>query len=91
VVNTVNYGCYNNPTVNSLITKAEAATSITTAGNDWAAADKQIMSDAAMVPIASQNFPLYASSRVKEAGASTAVFSPNIGNPDITNVWLSNG
>ncbi len=91
VVNTVNYGCYNNAKVNSLITSAEAATSLTTAGSDWAAADKQIMADAAMVPIASQNFPLYASSRVKEAGASSAVFSPNIGDPDITNVWLSNG
>jgi peptide/nickel transport system substrate-binding protein len=91
VVNTVNYGCYDNSTVNSLISKAEAATSITAAGNYWEQADHQIMSDAAMVPIASQNFPLYASSRVKEAGAPTAVFSPIIGNPDITNVWLSNG
>jgi peptide/nickel transport system substrate-binding protein len=91
VVNTVNYGCYNNPAVNSLITKAEAATDLTTAGSDWQQADQQIMKDAAMVPIQSQNFPMYASSRVKEAGASTAVFSPNIGDPDITNVWLSNG
>ena len=91
VVNTVNYGCYNNASVNSLITKAEAATSLTTAGNDWHAADEQIMKDAAIVPIESQNFPLYASSRVKQAGASTAVFAPNIGDPDPTQVWLSNG
>ena len=91
VVNTVNYGCYNNATVNSLITKAEAATSLTTAGNDWHAADEQIMKDATIVPIESQNFPLYASSRVKEAGASTAVFAPNIGESDPTQVWLSNG
>ena len=91
VVNTVNYGCYNNATVNSLITKAEASTSLTTAGNDWHAADEQIMKDAAIVPIESQNFPLYASSRVKEEGASTAVFAPNIGDPDPTQVWLSNG
>jgi peptide/nickel transport system substrate-binding protein len=91
VVNTVNYGCYNNATVNSLITQAEAATSLTTAGNDWHAADMQIMKDAAIVPMASQNFPSYASSRVKAAGASTAVFAPNIGQTDITNVWLANG
>ncbi len=32
VVNTVNYGCYDNATVNSLITKAEAATSLSAAG-----------------------------------------------------------
>jgi peptide/nickel transport system substrate-binding protein len=89
VVNTVNYGCYNNSTVNSLITKAEAATDVASAGNFWQQADHQIMSDAAMVPIASQNFPLYASTRVKEAGAPTAIFSPTIGDPDLTNVWLS--
>ena len=40
VVNTVNYGCYNNATVNSLITKAEAATSTTTAGTYWQQADE---------------------------------------------------
>ena len=91
VVNTVNYGCYNNATVNSLITKAEAATSLSQAGTDWHQADMQIMKDAAIVPIMSQNFPSYASSRVKEAGASTAVFAPNIGQTDPTNVWLSNG
>jgi peptide/nickel transport system substrate-binding protein len=91
VVNTVNYGCYNNATVNSLITKAEAATSVSEAATDWHQADMQIMKDAAIVPMASQNFPSYASSRVKEAGASTAVFAPNIGQTDITNVWLSNG
>jgi peptide/nickel transport system substrate-binding protein len=91
VVNTVNYGCYDNSTVNSLITKAEVATSTTAAGNYWHQADEQIMKDAAIVPIQSQNFPLYASSRVKQAGASTAVFSPIIGDADITNVWLSNG
>jgi peptide/nickel transport system substrate-binding protein len=91
VENTVNYGCYNNSTVNSLITKAEAATSVSAAGTYWQQADEQIMKDAAILPIESQNFPLYASSRVKEAGASTAIFAPNIGDPDITNVWLSNG
>jgi peptide/nickel transport system substrate-binding protein len=91
VVNTVNYGCFDNAAVNSLITKAEAATSLTEAGTDWHQADADIMSQAAIVPIMSQNFPLYASTRVKAAGASTAVFAPNIGDPDITNVWLSNG
>lgn len=91
VINTVNYGCYNNATVNSLITQAEAATSVSQAGTDWHQADMQIMKDAAIVPMASQNFPSYASTRVKAAGASTAVFAPNIGQTDITNVWLSNG
>ena len=94
VENTVNYGCYNNPTVNSLINKAEAATSDSAAAADWHAADVQIMKDADIVPIESQTFPQIASKRVRGVlpdGSSyqTAIFAPNIGNPDITNVWLA--
>ncbi len=91
VVNTVNYGCYDSSTVNSLIKQAEAATSASAAGTYWQQADTAIMKDAALVPLQSQNFPLYASKRVQEAGATTAVFAPNIGDADITQVWLSNG
>jgi peptide/nickel transport system substrate-binding protein len=94
VVNTVNYGCYDNPTVNSLITKAEAATSLSQAGTYWQEADQQIMKDAAIVPIMTQTFPQIASKRVRGVlpdGSSypTAIFAPNIGDPDITNVWLA--
>jgi peptide/nickel transport system substrate-binding protein len=91
VVNTVNYGCYNNTAVNSLITKAESASSLTAAGAAWHQADEDIMGDAAIVPLISQNFPQYSSSRVRGVGFSTAIFAPNIGEPDITNVWLANG
>jgi len=94
VVNTVNYGCYDNATVNSLINQAEAATSLTQAGADWQAADAQIMKDAAMVPIESQTFPSIASARVRGVlpdGSTypTAIFGPNIGETDITNVYLA--
>ncbi|HEY7431370.1 MAG TPA: ABC transporter substrate-binding protein, partial [Streptosporangiaceae bacterium] len=89
VVNTVNYGCYNNPNVNSLIKKAEAATSISQAGTYWHQADMQIMKDAVIVPMMSQQFPMYASSRVRGVGFRTALFAPNIGDPDITNLWLA--
>jgi peptide/nickel transport system substrate-binding protein len=96
VINTVNDGCYNSATTNSLITKAEAATSLTTAGNYWHQADMSIMSDAAIVPIMSQNFPLYASARVRGTTSSgvvepTALWNPNIGDADVTNVWLVGG
>jgi len=96
VVNTVNDGCYDNASVNQDITNAEAATSLTTAGADWHAADEQIMKDAAIVPIMSQTFPQIASSRVRGVlpnGTTypTAIFAPNIGDPDITNVYLANG
>jgi len=94
VVNTVNYGCYDSPTVNSLITKAEGATSLSQAGTYWQEADQQIMKDAAIVPIMTQTFPQIASKRVRGVlpnGSSypTAIFAPNIGDPDITNVWLA--
>jgi peptide/nickel transport system substrate-binding protein len=91
VVNTVNYGCYDNTAVNSLINQAEAASSLSAAGAAWHQADVDIMKDAAIVPLLSQNFPQYSSARVRGVGYSTAIFQPNIGDPDITNVWLANG
>ena len=96
VQNTVNDGCYDNATVNSLIKQAEAATSLSTAGADWHSADVQIMKDAAIVPIMSQTFPQIASSRVRGVlpdGSTyqTAMFAPNIGDPDIANVYLASG
>jgi peptide/nickel transport system substrate-binding protein len=90
VVNTVNYGCYDSPAVNSLINQAEAATTVSAAGSAWHQADVDIMKDAAIVPLLSQNFPQYSSSRVRGVGFSTAIFAPNIGEPDVTNVWLAN-
>jgi peptide/nickel transport system substrate-binding protein len=96
VINTVNYGCYTNSTVNSLITKAEGAPSVSAAGTYWQQADQQIMSDAAIVPIMNQDFPQYASARVRGISSDgksypTALFAPNIGEPDITSIWLANG
>jgi peptide/nickel transport system substrate-binding protein len=94
VVNTVNYGCYDNSAVNSLIQQAEGATSLSAAGSLWRKADAQIMSDAAIVPIMSQNYPCYSSARVRGVASDgttypTAIFAPNIGDPDITALWLA--
>jgi peptide/nickel transport system substrate-binding protein len=96
VINTVNYGCYNNSTVNSLITQAEGASSLAAAGSFWHQADVQIMSDAAIAPIMDQNIAGYSSSRVRGITSTgqtfrTAIFQPNIGAPDITALWLTNG
>ena len=94
VINTVNYGCYNSSTVNSLITQAEAASSLSAAGTAWQQADHQIMSDATIVPIMDQGFPQYSSKRVRGIASDgttypTAIFAPNIGEPDITSLWLA--
>jgi peptide/nickel transport system substrate-binding protein len=96
VINTVNYGCYDNPAVNTLITQAEAATTLSAAAADWHSADEDIMKDAAIVPLMSQTFPTIASTRVRSVlpNGSTyqsAMFSPNIGDPDLANVWLASG
>ena len=52
------------------------------------------MSDAAIVPIMNQGFPQYSSARVRGIASNgttypTAIFAPNIGDPDITNIWLA--
>ena len=85
-VNTNNYGCYNNPAVNTLITQAEAATSLSAAATDWHSADMDIMQDAAIVPLLDQGFPNFSSARTRNV-----LFQPNIGEVDVTNLWLANG
>jgi len=94
VLNTVNYGCYDNASVNSLITQAENASSLTAAGTYWHQADMQIMSDAVIVPIMDQDIAVYSSARVRGIASNgqtypTAIFAPNIGAPDITALWLA--
>jgi hypothetical protein len=82
--------------VNSLIVQAENAPSLTAAGNYWHQADMQIMSDAAIVPIMSQDTAVYSSSRIRGISSygqvyPTAIFAPNIGAPDITALWIAGG
>jgi peptide/nickel transport system substrate-binding protein len=95
VLNTNNYGCYNSPVVNSLITEAESASSLAAAGTYWHEADVQIMKDAVIVPVMTQKFPVIASKRVRGVlpnGTTygTALFNPNISDPDLGNIWLAN-
>lgn len=89
VVNTNNYGCNNNAQLNALIGKAEAAPTLTEAGNFWSQADENVMQNAVFVPLLSQQAPYYSSARVHNAGSDAIVYTPNIGGPDITNVWIS--
>jgi peptide/nickel transport system substrate-binding protein len=88
-VGSVNYGCYHSQVVNSLIKRAEGAGSAAAAAAAWRQADQQVMRDAAAVPLLSENFPLYASARVRGTGSASAIFAPNIGGADITNLYLS--
>ena len=89
MVNTNNYGCYNSTTLDGIIKQAEAATTLSAAGNLWHKADQNVMSNAVIVPLLNQLQAYYSSSRVHNAGSSAIAFEPNIGGPDITNVWLN--
>jgi peptide/nickel transport system substrate-binding protein len=84
VVNTINYGCYSSHQMDGLINSAESATTATAAGNLWHQADQLAMSQALMVPLQSQLYPIYTSKR-----AHGGVWSPTIGDPDVTNIWLN--
>jgi peptide/nickel transport system substrate-binding protein len=91
VLNTTNYGCYNSAKLDSLIKQAEAATSTSQAGNLWHQADSNVLSNAVIVPLISQQLLMYSSANVQQAGTSAVVYQPNVGGPDLTNVWLKNG
>jgi peptide/nickel transport system substrate-binding protein len=79
-----NFSEYNNPAVNSLITKAASQTSAVTAGKLWAQIDKMVTMDAPTYQITQDLQPNYHSSFVHNA-----VYVPSIQNFDPTNVWLS--
>jgi peptide/nickel transport system substrate-binding protein len=91
VLNTSNYGCYSSSKLDSLIKQAEASTSASQTANLWGQADRNVMSNAVVVPLLSQQLLMYSSANVQQAGTSAIVYHPNVGGPDITNVWLKNG
>jgi len=47
------------------------------------------MKNAVIVPLLNQLQPYYTSSRVHNLGSTAISWLPNIGGPDITNIWLS--
>ncbi|POM22244.1 Oligopeptide-binding protein OppA precursor [Actinomadura rubteroloni] len=63
--NSTDYGGYDNPKVNQLIDRALEAKDAGAAAGFWAAADKLIMQDAAVVPFMNQKYPIFHSSRAK--------------------------
>lgn len=65
--NSTDYGGYDDPAVNKLIDQALAAKTAAEAGRFWAQADRKIMDDAAIVPFMNQKYPIFHSSRVKNA------------------------
>jgi peptide/nickel transport system substrate-binding protein len=79
-----NFGFYNSPAADSLISQAESATSLSAAARLWAQADQTVMKDAPFFPITYDNQPNYHASYVHNA-----VYVPALQQFDPTNVWLS--
>jgi peptide/nickel transport system substrate-binding protein len=79
-----NFGFYDDPKTDSLIATASKELDPVKSQADWAAADKQVMEDAAFFPITAPNQPNYHASHVHNT-----VFVPALQNIDPTNVWLS--
>lgn len=88
VVNTNNYGCYSNAKVDALIKQAEGAPTLAAAGALWHQADVAILKDAVIVPLDDPQNVFYTSSRLAYAGSTAIPFVPNIGGPDMTNLWI---
>jgi peptide/nickel transport system substrate-binding protein len=87
--NTINYGCVDNAQMNSLINQAETTTSTSTAGSLWGQANTLAMHNAWIVPMVSQQAPYFSSTRTHNSGSTAIAYQPNIGGPDITNVWVT--
>ncbi|HEY8302408.1 MAG TPA: ABC transporter substrate-binding protein [Jatrophihabitans sp.] len=79
------FGFYNSPAVNSLVDQATHSADANAANALWAKADKQVMDDAVIFPITSNNQPTYHASRTHNT-----VFIPSLQQIDPANVWLSN-
>lgn len=79
-----NFGFYNNPAVDSLISKAASSASASSAATLWAQADEAVMKDAAIYPITYDNQPDYHATYVHNA-----IYVPAIQQFDPANVWLS--
>jgi peptide/nickel transport system substrate-binding protein len=79
-----NFGFYNNPAVNALISQGSATATASAAATIWAQADEQVMKDAAIYPMTYDNQALYHASYVHNA-----VYVPGIEGYDPANIWLS--
>lgn len=79
-----NYGAYNDPAVNDLITRALTAPDAKAAEGLWRQTNARIMADAPIVPLTSQNVPIFHSERVRNT-----IYTPLTQQFDYTQLWLA--
>jgi peptide/nickel transport system substrate-binding protein len=87
-LNTVNYGCWSNKQEDTDITNALKAATPADSAPFWASADALAMKDAIIVPLVDQYNPVIYSSRIASPGSPYPLWAPNIGDPDITNIYI---
>ena len=87
-LNTINYGCFNNKTEDSDITKALSASSVAAAATYWHDADLVAQQNAVIVPLVDQGIADFTSSRLASPGSPYVLWNPNIGDADITNLYI---
>jgi len=78
------WGGYDNPSVDSLVTQAESATTVAAAASLWHQADEQVMKDAPFIPLETSLTPLFRSARVHNA-----IYLPFSEQYDLTQIWLA--
>jgi peptide/nickel transport system substrate-binding protein len=78
-----NFGLYNSPAANAAIAAAIDAPTADQAKSLWAAADRQVMADAAIFPITNPQQANYHASQVHNT-----IYMPTYQNFDPTNVWI---
>jgi peptide/nickel transport system substrate-binding protein len=81
---TDDFGLFNSPTIDALISSGLTAKSETVAAQIWSQVDLDVMKAAAIYPIDSAALPYFHSSSVHNA-----VWIPEIQDFDPTNVWIS--
>ena len=83
-IGTTNFGCYSDPKTDADIHSALLSPTEAAAGPYWARAGQQVMKDAAIVPLTTQDMVLFAGKRVQNL-----IYSPLYEQFNITQLWLS--
>jgi peptide/nickel transport system substrate-binding protein len=81
---TTNYGCYSSPTTDGLIKQALSAPTSSAAAPLWAKAGQQVMKDAVIVPMTTQDVVLFASTKLHNL-----IYSPIAEQWNPTQLWIS--
>ncbi len=87
-LNTINYGCFSSKTLDATINQALASLNPAAAAPLWHKVDLIAQQNAVIIPLVDQGIANFTSSRVASPGSPYVLWNPNIGDPDITNLYI---